>query len=104
MAALGGSRYHIPAAAGAADGSSLPTVEISVDGKTLATEVAAESVGATTDQLDAGRHVLRLTARSGETLVRSITVVPAPGRESMRQSEHGRSSLPCPPPAPRFRP
>ncbi len=93
IAALVRSRYHITAAAAAADGSSLPTVEISVDGKTLATEVAAESVGATTDQLDAGRHVLRLTARSGETLVRSITVVPAAGRESMREREEGRSSV-----------
>src|SRR5260370_15889486 len=57
--ALVRSPYHLTAAAAAADGSSLPTVEISVDGKTLATDGAAESVGATTGPRDAGRHVHR---------------------------------------------
>jgi hypothetical protein len=56
-----------------------PALEISIDGTRIDIESAAEStVRGTTHELDAGRHVVRLTGVLRETLVRSIEVSPVP--------------------------
>ena len=52
---------------------SKPMPAVSVDGTGLGVEGA-------TEQLTAGRHVVRLTGLSDETIVRSIEVTPAAGR------------------------
>ena len=53
-------------------------LDISIDGTKLAVDTAADSwmVRATTSTLGAGRHVVRLTGRGSETLVRWIEVAP----------------------------
>jgi hypothetical protein len=50
-----------------------PIAAVSIDGTVLTVEGA-------TDQLTAGRHVVRLTGLSAETIVRSIEVSPVAGR------------------------
>ena len=54
-------------------------LDISIDGTALDVEDPNDAtVSGTTDQLTAGRHVVRLTGVSSETIVRSIEVGPAP--------------------------
>jgi hypothetical protein len=67
------SRFQIVVA------SKPPSLHISIDGTPIDVEGATEAtVRGTTHQLVAGRHVVRLTGLSSETLVRSIEVAPAP--------------------------
>jgi hypothetical protein len=62
--------------------ASHPALEISVDGSALEVEVGGDgTVRATTNALlPVGHHVIRLTGRARETLVRSIEVTPTSGR------------------------
>jgi len=67
------SRFQIVVA------SKPPALDILIDGTLIEVERTAEAtVRGTTPQLDAGRHVVRLTGLSRETLVQSIEVAPAP--------------------------
>ena len=60
--------------------ASEPMTAISVDGAGLAVESPHDAfVTGTTGRLGAGRHVVRLTGLSGETLLRSIEVSPSAG-------------------------
>ncbi len=61
------SRFEIAAAGPRPD----TALDVSVDGR---------SVRGTTDELGAGRHVVRLTGRAPETLVSSVEISPVDGR------------------------
>jgi hypothetical protein len=74
------SRYQIVAALQLV-GSAVrrPALGISVDGTSVDVEATNEAtVKGTTDQLTAGRHVVRLTGQYPDALVRWIEVTPAP--------------------------
>ena len=53
---------------------------------------ASNTVTGTTAQLTAGRHVVRLTGLSSDSLVRWIDVVPAHGGQAKRQWEERSTS------------
>lgn len=56
-------------------------IDISIDGTRVVVEDRGDAaVRGTTDQLSAGRHVLRLTGLLGDSLVRWIEVTPTDGR------------------------
>jgi hypothetical protein len=58
-----------------------PSLRISIDGASVdAADRYESSVTGTSQQLSVGRHVLRLTGLSGDTVVRWIEVMPAAGR------------------------
>jgi hypothetical protein len=63
----------------AASGNGL-VVDISIDGTRVLVEDHTDAmVNGSTDQLSAGRHIVRLTGLLGDALVRWIEVIPASG-------------------------
>jgi hypothetical protein len=69
-------------------------VDISVDGTRIEVEDPGEAtVRGTTEELSAGRHVVRLTGLSGDALVRWIEVVPEHGGKAMGESEERRAPV-----------
>jgi endoglucanase len=77
------SRFQIAVALKHEDGGSRNglAVDISIDGAGVAVKDSGDAtLRGTTGELSAGRHVVRLTGLSGDSLVRWIELIPAVGR------------------------